>query len=256
MILLTMCLTPVVSAQVESPGEASFLRAGGGGGGSGGGGGGSGGSGSSSGSSGSSGYGGGYYGFRERHSVLGDILAYVVFGVMLSGSAVIFRFKLSKSARNSRKLMRMLDNTDSAWKYKNILPQVKETFFAVQRAWASLDMEGAKDYISEEIYDNFQTKLNWMKYRKQQNILENIRLIEIVPVSVYDNQDDSLDHVWFFIKGRMIDYIIDTESGEKISGNDLPEKFVEYWKFTRKENGKWVLDKILQEDEKDKIVFQ
>lgn len=258
LLLLSITLSPVVTAQAESNIEISLLRAGGGsgGGGSSGGSGGSGGGSHASGGSGSYGSGGGYYGFTRRQSVLGDILGYALCAVILSGSALVFRFKLSKSARNSRKLMKMLDNKDSAWKYKNILSQVRKTYFSVQNAWNSLNLDDAKEHMSDELYKNFRTKLDWMKYRKQQNVLKNIRLLEVVPVSVYDSEDDSLDYIWFYIKGRMIDYIIDTESQEKISGNDLPEKFVEYWKFTRKENGQWVLDKILQENEKEQIIFQ
>lgn len=255
-MLLFACFTlsPVVTAQAESRVEISLLRAGGGGGG-GSGGGGSGGGGSSGSGSGSYSS-GGYYGFSGPHSVFQEILGYIIIIIVSCGSFILFRFRLSKSAINSRKLMKMLDNKDSAWKFKNILPQIKETYFSVQNAWSNLDMSPAKEYMSEELYRNFQTKLDWMKYRKQQNILKNIKLTESVPVSVHDDTDDNSDYIWFYIKGRMIDYTINTETQEITDGNTLSQSFVEYWKFVRRPNGRWVLDKILQEDEKDKITFQ
>ena len=55
----------------------------------------------------------------------------------------------------------------------------------------------------------------------------------------------------------MVDYTIDTETKEIIDGKNtiFGVSFIEYWKFVRK-GDKWVLSKILQNDEKDKIIFQ
>lgn len=225
------------------------LRLGGGGSGGGGSGGGSGGSG---GGSGTVHHGGAYYG---PGSILSDILSGVFFIFALFGSVIVYRLKISKYARNTRKLMKMLDKKDSAWKFKNIQRQVKEIFYALQNAWLNSDLTPTKHYLSDELFENYQTKLSWMKYRKQRNVLNNIKLIEAVPVSVYDSDDDTKDYVWFYIKGRMVDYIIDTETNLKISGSTKSESFVEYWQFVRNENGNWVLNKILQKDESNEIVF-
>ena len=94
-----------------------------------------------------------------------------------------------------------------------------------------------------------------MAYKNQRNVLKMIRLIDVQPVSVYDNEDDALDHIWFYIEGSMIDYTVDTLTNAKISGNVFPESFVEYWQFTREPNRRWVLNKILQKEEAEQIVF-
>ena len=80
-------------------------------------------------------------------------------------------------------------------------------------------------------------------------------LINLKPISIYDDEDDSKDLIWFYIKGKMVDYIINTETNEKIEGNDYSKSFVEFWKFVKKDN-KWVLAKILQKDEENLIKFQ
>ena len=74
-------------------------------------------------------------------------------------------------------------------------------------------------------------------------------------MSVYDSDNDREDYVWFYIKGKMVDYIIDTETNLKISGNTTAQSFVEYWQFIRNEDGAWVLNKILQKDEANEIIF-
>lgn len=227
--------------------ETILLRAGGGGG-SGGGGGGSGGSGGGGHTTGGSGQG-------EEGSVFSNILFYFVFVFATFGASIVFGIKTAKRARNSKKIMKMLQNKDNAWKYKEVEKQVEQTYHIVQKCWTNMDMSPAKLYMSEELYENFNTKLNWMAYKNQRNVLKMIRLVDAQPVSVYDNEDDSLDHIWFYIEGSMIDYTVDTVTNSKISGNIFPESFVEYWQFVRKSNRRWVLNKILQKEEAEEIVF-
>ena len=53
----------------------------------------------------------------------------------------------------------------------------------------------------------------------------------------------------------MIDYTVNTETNMRTDGATTPKSFGEYWQFTRKEKGVWVLNMILQEDEADNIAF-
>ncbi|MBQ8828414.1 MAG: Tim44 domain-containing protein [Clostridia bacterium] len=234
----------------ESNYQVQLLRAGGGGG--------SGGGGSSGGGSGSS----GSHSSRHRTtngngggSVLGTIFHFIMFACISCAAAIVFRLKLFKYSRNSKKIIKMLQTKDSAWKYKNIEKQVHDAYFIIQNSWTNMDMQPAQGYMSEELYERFKTKLSWMECRKQKNVLKKIRLIEVTPVSVYDDENDKMDYVWFYIKGSMIDYMIDTETNLKISGNTSAESFEEYWQFVRNSESSWVLNKILQKDESGEIVF-
>ena len=95
-----------------------------------------------------------------------------------------------------------------------------------------------------------------MEIGNKRNVLKKIRLINLRPISIHDDKNDDKDLVWFYINGSMIDYMIDTRTNENIDGNSSFSKpFVEFWQFTRK-GDKWVLSKILQSNESDKIVFQ
>lgn len=152
--------------------------------------------------------------------------------------------------------MALLDDKDDAWKYDNILKEVETTYYIVENSWTNLDMTPAHSYMTEDLYEQFQLKLEWMQYRNQKNILKKIKLLEAIPVSIHDDEEDTKDHIWFFIKGSMIDYTIDTTTNLVISGSTKKSTFIEYWRFTRTNDKKWVLGKILQEEEKDKIAFQ
>lgn len=254
-IMMLSALSVTASAQENgvpfmSPSRQTFtqvLRAGGGGSGGGGGGGGS--SGGSSGhhhtSSGNNGY----------SDPLSEAVGFVCFLLIASASTIAFRLLLSKRARNARRLMRLLQQKDHAWKYKHIQKQVRQTYFVLQRAWTNSDMTPVKECMSDALYQSFQTKLSWMRYRNQRNVLKWIRLLEALPVAVHDEQDDSQDFVWFYIKGRMVDYTVDTETNERLDGSAFPERFCEYWQFMRTQGDRWVLNAILQEDEADQIEF-
>jgi predicted lipid-binding transport protein (Tim44 family) len=125
---------------------------------------------------------------------------------------------------------------------------------AIQTAWSNMDMSPASQYMSDDLYESFQTKLNWMSFKNEKNILEKIQLVQALPVAVYDDFDNSRDFIWFYIKGRMVDYTIDTTTQFKINGKTSPTSFIEYWQYTRKGEN-WVLNKILQKNESDQIPF-
>ena len=223
--------------------SAITLRAGGGG--SGGGGGGSGGSGGGSSS---------HSGSGRAPTLFESIIETIMMPFVLFSSSIIAYIKLTKRSRKSRKLIKQIMKSDSAWKFKDILTTVNDCFYAIQNAWTNMDMTPAAKYMADELFENFQTKLNWMEYRNQKNILKNINLLQALPVAVYDDIDNSRDYIWFYIKGKMVDYTIDTNTHLKVSGNTSATTFVEYWQFTRKENN-WVLSRILQKDEADQIPF-
>lgn len=244
-LIFVSCLG--ITAYAKSP-DVSYnasiipLRAGGGS--SGGGSSGGGGGGSSSHSSGTG----------HQPTLFETILQFILMPFVLFQSSVIFYIKLTKRSRKAKKLMKQMMQSDNAWKYNDISATVKESFIAIQTAWSNMDMTSASQYMSDELYNSFQTKLNWMVYRKQKNILENIQLVKALPVAVHDDCDNSRDYIWFYIKGKMVDYIIDTDTQLRISGNTSATSFVEYWQFKRKENN-WVLSKILQKDESEQIPF-
>lgn len=84
--------------------------------------------------------------------------------------------------------------------------------------------------------------------------MRDIRLLSALPVAVHDDENDAIDFVRFYIKGSMVDYVIDTETQQILSGSTAPAKFVEYRKFTRRGSDR-VLAEILQKNEAGKITF-
>ncbi len=161
---------------------------------------------------------------------------------------------IHKKKKESKKLIKELEKFDSSWNYKELRSIVKETFYKVQNAWADRNQDLAKKYMSERLYELHKGKTDWMIVRHEKNILKRIKLIDAKPVGVEDYKDNDKDVVWFYIKGSMIDYIVDDRTMKMISGSKLRSNFVEYWKFTRK-GCTWVLDEIRQVEDIQGINF-
>ena len=240
LLVVISCNVIVVNAkEISYDNSITILRAGGG----------SSGSHSSSGGSSSS----RHYGRRGYSSPLSNIISAIIFILILFASTIILYFKVLRASFNSKRYLRLLDNKDSTFKYKNIEKRVIETFYIVEEAWTNNDMVKAKDYMDKDLYENFKSKLEWMDINNRRNILKKIRLVNLKPVSVYDDKDDDKDLIWFYIKGKMIDYIVDTKTKSIVSGDTKNKSFIEFWKFVKNDNNEWVLSEILQEDESKKI---
>jgi len=257
LLIIAILIIPIfniyfVNAQtLNDESYVTQLRAGGGGSG-----GGSGGSGGGS-SHGHGGRGDSYCDYRyDPLCIINNILSWIMMFVLMFFTTVVLYFKVIRSSINSKRYLRLLSKKDIAWKYKNIEKQAIETFYVVQKAWTNMDMTPAKKYMDKDLYESFKGKLEWMEIGNKRNILKRIRLINLRPVSIHDDEDDDKDLVWFYINGSMVDYMINTETHEKIEGNNIfSMPFVEFWKFTRKGN-KWVLSKILQSNEANQIDFE
>lgn len=219
---------------------AAFARAGGGGGGSGGGGGG-GSSGHSSGSHAVNGY---------RSNPISSIVSYIVFGVMASGGAIVFSFKVHVKHKKAKLLMQRLAKIDPTWDSKAFNDQIEQIFYTVQEAWAQRNQDIARRYLSQNLYEQYNAKSQWMIVRHEKNILKNMKLLDALPIDVNDFEGDAHDYMWVYIKAKMVDYTVDDRTMQMLSGSKSSTRFEEYWKLV-KENGCWVLDEIRQKDEFD-----
>lgn len=243
-LALILCLTCLFAATSLTISAATttlpVLRAGGGGGG-----------------------GGGGFSTRGRHRfdpsspldwiiLIGRIVAIIV----SVGASIAFYLRCAKLKHNTKKLMGMLERKDNAWKYLNLQKNVRAAYFAIQNAWTNLDMTPAREYMAEALFEEFQDKLRDMKKHQERNVLQSIRLLDAIPIALYDSSDDRQDFVWILIKGKMADYTVDSERGVIIKGDKKPFRFCEYWQFVRKEGKHWALNKILQQQEGDEFPFK
>ena len=207
---------------------------------------GGGGSGGASGGDGSSG------GTHTNHTSDGNsnvgILEAIALLVLSSSAYLVYRGKVYKKSRQSKKLLKEIDDLDAVWDEDHIYTRVEEIFYAVQNAWTMKSLEDLQPYLSDRLMENWKAKIDWMDIRKERNVLENIQLLSRSLVGIYDALDDSKDMAWFYIEGKMIDYTINEDDGTMLDGNKQAQSFIEFWKLIRKED-EFYLDEVRQKDE-------
>ena len=215
---------------------------------------GGGGSSGSGGGGGSSSSGGGSYtshrSYYKGGNVAGMILqAGVVFFTASGGTIVLIRKAMAARAR-SRKAMAFYAQLGDNWDYREIQRQVEETYFQVQECWRRMDVSYGAPYLSQELLEEFDSKIQWMQVRGEAVVQKNVKLLSAMPVYVEDNPGEEYDMIWYLIHGKMTGYYIDVNTRKVIRGNTRPEAFFEYWKFVYR-GERWVLQEIKQKDEMD-----
>lgn len=204
----------------------------------------SGGGGSSS--SGGNSYHNHYYGRRGRSNPIeGIVMTVVVVSGIYGLNASQRRRKARLLHQRTKKQLDILDDEDAFWNEERIKKEVKRNYFIIQEAWSKKDLETLKDYLTPQLLDAWQTKMNWYEFQGRRNELTNIKLIKQHIVNVYDSENDDEDYFWVYIEGMMDDLTID-EQNQVIESYD--GVFVEYWKFKRLGN-RILLDEIRQQDE-------
>ena len=228
--------------------QYALARAGGGGSGSGGGSGGGGGGRSSH-------YGGNTDRYSGRNDPISSIIMLSTFLCTSSAGIIIFKVKISKKKIKSVSVIKTLSKKDFNWDYNQMKSDIKEGFYKIQNAWMERNQDLAKEYMSERLYIRHRSKTEWMKVRKEKNILKNVKLKKITPIAVKDKDGLESDFVWVHIKAKARDYIINEETGQLIEGNKhIANHFEEYWKFIRSDR-RWILDEIRQIDEINDLDF-
>lgn len=134
--------------------------------------------------------------------------------------------------------------SDDFWNESDLKNKVKESYYIIQQAWSDQDLTTLKNYLTDDLYKEWEVKINWQDFRNEKNILDDIRLLKKTIVSAYDDEDDSRDYFWVAIEGKMNDQMI--KDHEIVS--ESHEVFIEYWKYMR-DGDKILLDEVLQEDE-------
>jgi predicted lipid-binding transport protein (Tim44 family) len=172
-----------------------------------------------------------------------------IWGIILwpffAAYAAIISYYASKKNAECKRLLERIAKADTAWDPDQLKAKIEKVYFAVQRGWRDRNQEYAKQYMSHRLYEKHQAQIEDMIRQGRQNVMEDINLSEAKIVEVMDYRDDSKDAFWVLICGSMVDYTVNEQTKEVVSGEKKNLSFKELWKFKR-ENKDWVLDEIDQ----------
>lgn len=107
--------------------------------------------------------------------------------------------------------------------------KIGKAFMDIQQAWMKQDLGQVRRYISDGVYQRFQTQFRMMKLLEQENILENIRLLNTTIIRIREDGPYIVAHVK--IEASMND-TFRSKKYSNISASYL-DHFVEYWSFIK-----------------------
>jgi predicted lipid-binding transport protein (Tim44 family) len=107
---------------------------------------------------------------------------------------------------------------------------VRKAFLKIQDAWERQDLSGVRKFISDGVYQRFNTQFTMMQLLKQRNTLDNVTVKKIYIDRV--NSDGLFDIIHVAINASITDRFISGLDSSLNSGGT--EEFVEYWSFIKK----------------------
>ncbi len=107
---------------------------------------------------------------------------------------------------------------------------VRETFIKVQKAWENQNVSEIRRFISDGVYQRFNTQFKMMSLLKQKNIITDINVKNVYIDRV--ESDGLYDIVHTAIHASLHDrFVSELDSSLNTGGH---EEFVEYWSFLKK----------------------
>jgi hypothetical protein len=151
---------------------------------------------------------------------------------------------LSHQSRRSAAALAEAAARDISWETGTLHGRVRAVFETVQAAWMERDPEGARQYMSEALYRQHQTRIEQMLRHHERNVMKETVIWQLRVVAISDYANDARDCFWAFVGGTMIDCLVDDRNGDPIRGSlTSPVTFQQLWKFVRAPQG-WVVDHI------------
>ena len=139
-----------------------------------------------------------------------------------------------------------IEQSDPLFTVEKFKDQAMDNFFKIQGAWVDRDLSTVKHLLTKEMFDLLQEDAEKMRRDGLVNQLQNLAVREVNLSEAW--QDSGQDYLTVRIHVTLLDYTLNEQTGEIVSGSKLdPIQFEEYWTFTRPVgNNPWQLSAVTQ----------
>ena len=206
---------------------------------------GSSGSGSSSGGGSTYYYSGGSSSGSGSGSVLLTVFGILVVGIFLTAGVVQWwrrQQATGSSASDSQQAppaidrdsvaqgLAALQSRDPNFNPQLFLDRAQTTFFALQNAWMQRNLDPARIYLSDGIYQRWKLQVDQMLAQHKRDVLENLVIGGCAIARVMG--DANVDAITVRMDASGADYDVD-DFNKIVRGDRTPRPFTEYWTFVR-----------------------
>ncbi len=192
-------------------------------------------------------YYGGYPGFYDQDdgSEDGADPAVILFVIAVITLIILANMKRQGRKRGMRREVPVMTREPSKGKpisaYREIDPGFDEAAFSeklsnlyvqMQDGWTKKDIAPLRPYFTDAFFAQMERQLEQKKAAHETNYVERIAVLSAAPTSWY--QENGMDHIVAVLQTRIVDYTLNDDTGELVSGSRTAEKFMTYeWDLAR-----------------------
>lgn len=127
-------------------------------------------------------------------------------------------------------------------KYTEIDPGFSETemkakitnlYVQMQNCWQNKNIDSLRPYFTDSLFAQFDRQLDAYRRKRETNYVERIAVLGVEPVGWKSTGEN--DEMVVIVRARVVDYVLNDETGALVRGSRTDEKFMTYeWTLTRK----------------------
>lgn len=136
------------------------------------------------------------------------------------------------------KILKKLCHIDIFYENLNIEEITLEIYEMLNDAIQNCDLEIVKNYVSDKMYEQWQTKLDWMAYSHKFASKRKSKITTCIPIGIKSSNDE----IWVYVRGHH-DQFFETVITPDYKKQIINKEFIEYWKLI-KINDHLFLDEI------------
>lgn len=121
---------------------------------------------------------------------------------------------------------------------------VKDDFYSLISVFECGSFEECMINISGDLKKLINNKFKSMLLNNYKRTIKDVELICAEPVEIIHSIQNENDKVWFYIKYKARDYLVDAFDGEYIGGCIRQRTYIQYWQFENTSPKTWQLIRI------------
>ena len=112
--------------------------------------------------------------------------------------------------------------------------RVREIYAALNAGWTACDLRAVRPHVSDAMYNYLSYWIDAYRAQGLRNVLEGMEMSRVQVVKL--TRDHYFDAVTLRIWARGVDYTVAVGDGRRVSGNQRPRAYSEYWTLIRGAN--------------------
>ena len=163
--------------------------------------------------------------------------------------------KISHKKSQADAMLGRIAKKDPFWDESHLENIVRTTFYDIEKAWCSQDLEALKRQLDPALFAEWTAQINILKEKGERNVMDALKLNQVRIVEVKNFRDHNKDAFTVCLDAEATDYtvgrsgnVVDSNTGSrrKQANNEKShESFREFWTYERQGND-WRLQRVEQ----------